>query len=240
MECNYWQVAVAKLSAPVSDPYAVTFSTLPQHFALVANMDSLCRMANLLPTGNFEDELGRIMNLGWKFYIHRRSPPDPDSPEDVRAEAKLSRDKHCEGKYSLHLAATAIDPEMPPEQIETPPGWITTPEMTVEPGMLLRLHGRVLVPTPIRGSPDGLLIIDSLGEPLAARIVHAGWNGRSLRADRVADGSRTLSITFALSGLGEVWIDDLTVEPIAPRDPAARPPNRLLDPAALCRLPLFR
>ena len=106
--------------------------------------------------------------------------------------------------------------------------------------MLLRLHGRVLVPTPIKGSPDGLLIIDSLGgEPLADRIVHAPeW--KEFTAYRVADGSRTLSITFALSGLGEVWIDDLTVEPIAPRDPAARPPNRLLDPAALRRLPLFR
>ncbi|HEY1602516.1 MAG TPA: hypothetical protein VGG64_23130 [Pirellulales bacterium] len=232
MERDYWLAATAKLGSPVSNPYAVAFATLPQHFSLVENVDGARRMKNLLPEGNFED-LGRAINAaGWKHYQH---PLD-----GVREEAEISQAKFCEGKHSLRMAAKAIDPEAPPDQIETPPGWITSPVLTVEPGTLLRLHGRVLVPAPIKGSPDGLLIIDSLGgEALAERIVHApDW--KEFIAYRVADASRGLTLTFALTGLGEVWIDDVTIEPVLPRTAApgsTRPPA---DPAANRRLPLLR
>jgi len=234
MERDYWTAGVTKLATPVASPYAVTFATLPQHYALMANVDGARRMANQLPEGNFED-LGRAINAGWKHYQH--------PPEGVREDAELSQVKRYEGKHCLRLAATAIDPEFPPDQIETPPGWITSPPINVEPGTLLRLRGRVLIPTPIKGSPDGLLILDSLGgEALAERVTHAPeW--KEFTAYRVADATRSFTLTFALTGLGEVWIDDVTIEPIIPRGtaPAAGigsgPP---VNPAAGRRFPFFR
>ena len=230
MEHDYWTNAVAKL-APVSSPYAVMFATLPQHFSLITNVESARRMANQLPEGNFED-LGRAINAGWKHYQH--------PPEGVREEAELSKDQYFEGKHSLRLAATAIDPEAPPDQLETPPGWITSPPINVEPGTLLRLHGRVLVPTRIKGSPDGLLILDSLGgETLAERIAHApDW--KEFTAYRIADNSRTFTVTFALTGLGEVWIDDVTIEPVAPRNGPTAGVGLPTNPAAGRRFPFLR
>ena len=126
MERDYWTTAVAKLS-PVSSPYAVQFATLPMHFGLITSVESAQRAANQLPEGDFED-LGRAINAGWKHYQH--------PPEGVREEAELSKDKYFEGKHSLRLSATALDPETPPDQLETPPGWITSPAIRVEPGTI--------------------------------------------------------------------------------------------------------
>ncbi len=234
MERDYWTAAVTKLATPVASPYAVTFATVPQHYALMANVDGARRMANQLPEGNFED-LGRAINAGWKHYQH--------PPEGVREDAELSQVKRFEGKHCLRLAAMPLDAEFPPDQIETPPGWITSPPINVEPGTLLRLHGRVLIPTPIKGSPDGLLILDSLGgEALAERVTHAPeW--KEFTAYRVADATRSFTLTFALTGMGEVWIDDVTIEPIIPRATTATPAlesGAPANPAAGRRFPFFR
>ncbi len=207
------------------------FATLPQNFSLITNVETARRMANQLPEGDFED-LGRAINAGWKHYQH--------PPEGVREEAELSKDKCFEGKHSLRLAATALDPEAPPDQLETPPGWITSPPINVEPGTVLRIHGRVLVPTPIKGSPDGLLILDSLGgEALASRVTVApDW--KEFTAYRIADGARTFTLTFALTGLGEAWIDDVSIEPVAPRNAPTAGVAAPLNPSAGRRFPFFR
>jgi hypothetical protein len=230
MERDSWLAGTARLGTPVTSPYAVMFATLPQHFALLENIEASRRAANLLPEGNFED-VGRAINVGWKHYQH--------PPEGVLADAQLS-DKHCQGKHSLRLSATPIDPEAPPEQIETPPAWITCPPQRVEPGTLVRLHGRVLVQRPIKGSPDGLLIIDSWGgEALALRMNEApDW--QEFTAYRVAEASRPLTVTIALTGLGEAWIDDVSVEPIAPRSAGARGGVLPTSPSAARGLPFTR
>ena len=56
------------------------------------------------------------------------------------------------------------------------------------------------------------MIFDSLGgEALADRIGHTtGWQQFALY--RVAPQSGTMNVTFALSGLGEAWIDDVYVQ----------------------------
>ncbi|HEY2837804.1 MAG TPA: hypothetical protein VGJ26_01555, partial [Pirellulales bacterium] len=122
-------------------------------------------------------------------------------------------------------------PTTVPAQIETPPVWITTPPIPLEPGTLVRLHARVLVPAPIVGSPDSLLILDSLGGEALAERVSSSANWKEWNAYRMVDSSGTSTITFALSGLGEVWIDDVSIEPLVaarpggPAAPPATPPD---------------
>ncbi len=102
MERDYWSTSTAKLGSPVRSPFAVTFSTVPDHVALMTSVDGSRRMANLLPDGNFED-LGHAINAaGWKHFQH--------PPQGVHAGASFSPAKHCEGKHSLWLTATADDP----------------------------------------------------------------------------------------------------------------------------------
>ena len=76
------------------------------------------------------------------------------------------------------------------------------------------IHGWVHVPAAITGSVDGLLILDSMtGEPLAERIGETpGW--REITLYRMAPHSGQLVLTFALSGLGEAWLDDVTVRKV--------------------------
>jgi hypothetical protein len=90
--------------------------------------------------------------------------------------------------------------------------WITTPAVPVEPGQVVRIHGWVNVPAAITGSVDGLLVIDSLaGIDLAERIDKtAGW--REFILFRAVEQSGPMTVTFALSGLGEVRLDDVAIE----------------------------
>ena len=52
-------------------------------------------------------------------------------------------------------------------------------------------------------------------------------------AYRMVDASGTATITFALSGLGEVWIDDISIEPLVVATPAG-PAGRSAGVAAPC------
>ena len=76
------------------------------------------------------------------------------------------------------------------------------------------IRGRVRIVAPINGSIDGLMIIDSYGgEALAERFGDTGgWKEFVLY--RVATSADPLTVTLALTGLGEADIDDLTIRPI--------------------------
>jgi hypothetical protein len=86
--------------------------------------------------------------------------------------------------------------------------------VAVHAQQLISIRGFVRVPTPIAGSIDGLLILDSIGgESLAERIGETkGW--REFVMYRVAPSEGPFVVTFALSGLGDAWIDDVSVAPV--------------------------
>jgi hypothetical protein len=70
------------------------------------------------------------------------------------------------------------------------------------------------------------------GEPLAERVQQtAGWQEFTLY--RVAPQRGRVAVTFALSGFGEAWIDDVTMQPIrlgaigGPRPAVTRLPGPL-------------
>ncbi len=91
---------------------------------------------------------------------------------------------------------------------------ITTPPLTPPAGKLVEIAARVMVPAPITGSVDGLLVFDSLGGPALAERVGVTRDWRRLVLHRIvpADSAgEPLVVTFALSGLGEAWIDDVSV-----------------------------
>ena len=84
--------------------------------------------------------------------------------------------------------------------------------MQVEAGQIVCIHGWVQVPVPITASTDGLLVVDSIsGEALADRIGQTkGW--RQFALYRVAPQSGPVCVTFALSGIGEAWLDDVAIQ----------------------------
>jgi hypothetical protein len=116
----------------------------------------------------------------------------------------------------MRLTARADDPENPPAMIETPPIWLTTPALPVQAGQIVWIHGSVYIPAPITGSVDGLMVIDSLGgEDLAERIDKTeGWGQFTLL--RAVDRSGPMTVTFAMSGLGEARLDDIAIQVMEP------------------------
>jgi hypothetical protein len=207
LERSYWEQELANAS-PVASPLSAHVGTLGEHRALLRRFRSGQLGANRLAAGDCED-VGRMKTAGWRMSMHRAP--------GVEASADVIIGNARSGNYSLRLQALSSDPNAPPDLVESPPIWVTTPNVKAAAGETLRIHGWVRVPAPITGSVDGLLIFDSLGGPALADRVDAtpGWQEFTLF--RVVGGSgptTEVSVTFALSGLGEVWLDDVTIESV--------------------------
>lgn len=210
LERAHWEAAVHKLPSPVMSPAAVSFRTLPWHLGLMDFIATAQPAGNQLPGGDFED-LGAMLQAGWCHY--QRATPG------VHSESNLAPAAAHSGGLGLRLAAHSAERGNVSILIESPPVWITSPAVQVEPGAVVGIQGWVQVPTAITGSVDGLMILDSLtGEPLAERIDETtGWKQFTLY--RVAPQSGQMAVTFALSGLGEALIDDVTIQVLWPSAP---------------------
>ncbi|MBN1910976.1 MAG: hypothetical protein JW818_14620 [Pirellulales bacterium] len=206
-----WEKAVHAIRSPISSPATVCFSTLPWHWNMVDQSRTWQLGQNLLAAGDFES-LAAVQSAGWHHRQH--ATPGVEAHADVVPEALHS------GSAGLRLRARPIDPNAPPTLVETSPLWVITPPIPVQTGTLVRIHGWVHLPTPIVGSVDGLVIFDSMtGLDMAERIGETtGW--RSFTLYRVATQNGPLTVTFALSGLGEVWLDDLTIQSLGPAGPS--------------------
>ena len=206
LERTAWQKEVDKLPSPVSSPATVAFRTLPWQAELLASANS--KGVNQLVGGDFED-IGAMEEAGWRRFQNPAT--------GVYCDARLTPAASHSGRTGILLVARPAHAEMPDLILETPPVWFTSPAVPVEAGTLVRIHAWVRISKPITGSVDGLLVVDSLGgEPLEERIVqtHGGW--REVNLYRVAPESGSVSVTFALTGLGEVALDDVTIHTIRP------------------------
>ncbi len=221
LEREIWDAAVRRVESPVTTPVSVSFWTLPMHWELLARIGGSRLGPNRLAGGEFE-EPGTWHSKGWE--------PILPSLDGVFSEAELSPAAARSGKLGLRISAFPSDIEKPVSLVEAPPAWIRTPPIAVERHALMVIHGWVNVPRPITGSVDGLMIIESLGaEPLAQRIGQTdGWQEFTLY--RVAPQSGHLAVEFALSGIGEAWIDDVTVQSVDPGGPLASRPERFRPP----------
>lgn len=206
LERAQWSQAALSVPSPMTSPFAVSFQTLPEFWQLAAMLNSAGRGPNRLTGGDCES-LEAMLRAGWKHY--RRPQGELASAVDLSGEGAHS------GRYALRLRVTATNPAARPAIVETPPMWITTAPLLVESGELIEITGFVRVPEPITGSVDGLLIMDSLaGEVLAERVRTASdWQPFTLY--RTAPQSGNLTLTFALTGIGEAWIDDVSVQVVS-------------------------
>ena len=203
MERAAWDAAMKGRDSPVMFPGTSSFQALPWYWALIDHTRAMRPGANQLKGGDFEDLRWMVQN-GWRYFAHDAS--------GIQCAADLVSDVRHGGLRGLRLTARAETPENPPAMIETPPVRVYSPATQVEAGQIVRIHGWVNVPTAITGSVDGLMVFESLtGEEMALRIDKtAGW--REFTMYRIAPQSGPMSLTFLLTGLGEVRLDDVTVE----------------------------
>jgi hypothetical protein len=209
IERAHWEKAIASLGSPAASPLVATFGVVPYHWLLARELENRVRSRSILKQGDMET-MREVWTAGWRLYKHGQT--------GIRSMGEFSKE-HYSGKASLHLAVAAVDPDEPPSLLESPPLWLSSPELPAEAGEWFRIHGWVKVPKAVTASLDGLMIFDSLGrEPLAERIGKTeGWTEFTLY--RAAPTSEPWRLIIALTGVGDAWIDGLTVETLK-RPPA--------------------
>jgi hypothetical protein len=230
LERAQWSASIKGLLSPVSSPLATSFITLPEYWRFTQQMSAGRWGRNRLAEGDFED-LERMLFSGWQHFEHTQ--------DGVQTTAELSPVAPKAGRLSLRLAARAVDERAAAGLVETPPVWVTSPPIEFEAGTWVRISGSVYVPLAIAGSLDGLMVLDSYGgEALAERVGESSaWKPFTLF--RAAPRSGPLTVTIALTGYGEAWVDDLAIEPWLPPGAPVEPPF-VEDRSAMTRLPPVR
>ncbi len=199
------------VSLPVED----RFVAMPSRATVAQTLSSSHWGENRLPAGDCEN-LRQMVQAGWR---HVEFPQ-----QGLTTEVQLSSQLPHSGRTSLHLAAGKSPDSAAPALVETPPVWVETAAVPVKAGDLLQIQGWVRVPQAVQGSVDELLVFDSIGGPdLALRFSPTGsW--RRFIIYRAAPQAGQVSVTFAVTGMGEAWIDDVTIQTVgaAPRNHPSR------------------
>ena len=193
-----WKQTVAVMPSPISSPLCTSFSLLPFHIEFARR--PMNWSVNMLPGGDFED-LQHLLRSGWRQQRH--APPDTFISVDL-----LNSEPHS-GRSALSIQVRAAQSD---QRFEEPwPVVLTSAPVAVRAGRLYRISGWVKVPHYIKGSQDGLFIYDSMtGHALGERIISTrGWQAFTLY--RMSPREGPLTVTFAMTGSGEVWIDDVTI-----------------------------
>jgi hypothetical protein len=209
-----WSEVAGSLPSAAVLPLAARYTTLPECAAVFPRLAAATGGENLLAGGEFED-LDALRRVGWR-HTQFTQPA-------VVSDVALSPEGPHGGGHALRLRAVPQVGQEPPTILEAPPAWIVSAPVAMEPGTMVEIRGFVRVPRPIVGSVDGLLIVDSLGgEALAERVGQTrGWQQFTLY--RVAPRGGNLTVTFALSGIGEALVDDVTIRAIRLAPPESAP-----------------
>ncbi len=200
-----WERGIVATGSLVAGPLATSDATLAEHWRFIEALGGVAAGENLVSGGGME-RIDDLAGAGWRHFALPQG--------DLRTTVEISRSEPAAGSASLRMRAEAADAAAAPDVVETPPVWVTTPPITAPTGKLLEIEARVWVPQPIKGSVDGLLVFDSLGGPaLAERVGRtSGW--RRLVLYRIVPeeaAGEPVTVTFALTGMGEARIDEVAV-----------------------------
>jgi hypothetical protein len=222
-----WEAAVNSLgpdSPPTASQFAVSYFTLPKHWRFRAMLEQCSPGGNKLPDGDFERADG--IPSGWRI--------QQATPEEVEGEAKVTTDRPHAGLGCLMIQVRAKAPPAPPAAANGKPAAppapptitaleptylaVSSPPVQLPPGSLVRISGWVNVPKAIEASADGALFFDTAGgEPLGVRLTEATKGWRKFTLFRRVPATGEMRVTAALTGVGTVYFDDLTIEPLNSR-----------------------
>jgi len=189
----------------MASPLATADSTLAEQWRFTEALVAAVPGTELLAGGGME-RVDDLAGGGWRHFAQEQA--------EIRTSVEIARDRRFTGTGCLRLAAKAVQADDAPIVVETPPVWITTPPLAAPAGKLLEISARVWVPKPIKGSVDGLLVFDSLGGPALAERIGATRDWARLALYRIVPAEAAgepLVVTFALTGMGEALVDDVSV-----------------------------
>lgn len=213
-----WEEAANSLgpdAPPTASQYAVNYFTLPKHWKFRALLEQASAGGNRLNDGDFEHS--DSIPAGWRV--------QQVTPDEVEGDIRITPDQPHDGRHCLKIQVRAKQPTGP----NAPPAGqisileptyvaVTSPPVQLPPGSIARISGWINVPQGIGASADGAMAFDTAGgEPLGIRLTSPtkGWRRFVLYRQVPANG--TVQLTAALTGVGTVCFDDLSIEPLSIR-----------------------
>jgi hypothetical protein len=146
----------------------------------------------------------------------------PPLLDPVKASVARIQENPHSGLQCVRLAVKATDPARVPAALERTFIALHSPAVRLPAGSLVRVSAWIKLPANITASVDGALFYDSAGgEPLAIRLTgKMRWKRFSLYRRVPASGQ--IHATVAMTGIGEVCVDDMKIEPLEQSASAGR------------------
>jgi hypothetical protein len=202
----HWEDATKGLSVPQSSPFATSFAMLPKHWRLMQQIQTGQFGPDLVSAGDFESA-DALAAGGWRQVSN--------AGHELDLKATLSSQGPHRGSRSLHLQVKpSNDAELPATLDPTLAALVSRP-IAVAAGDVLRIRFWLRIPTAIQGSVDGALIYDSLGGQALAVNHSDPLEWKQFTLYRVATRADQFTITLGLTGIGDMYVDDLVVEKLA-------------------------
>ena len=186
----------------VSTPFLKHYGLLPVHLKMFSRLAGGTWGPNSLTAGGFEN-LEQMTKAGWKN--HR------DESDQLTTKVELSQQAAFNGTYGLKLTTFANNNL--PVQIQTKPIWISSAPVSIKAGQLVRIHGFAKLPR-MAESFEGLLITDSIGRDSLVTRIQPKQDWQEFTIYRAAKRNGELSVTFAVTGIGEAMVDEVTIRTI--------------------------
>ncbi len=165
--------------------------------------------------GDLED-LAAMRQAGWRNWER--------SPDWLRSNVALTADQPRQGRSCLRMT-TQVDAagnsisdasghQTGRRWMDQPPVWVSTPPMHFAPGTRIVIRGWARMLTEPTHSLEGALVYDSLAGPELGTRVQASTRWQPFSMLRVVDTSGEVTLTLALTGIGQVDWDGLSVREI--------------------------
>ncbi|MCI0361503.1 MAG: hypothetical protein L0211_23720 [Planctomycetaceae bacterium] len=205
---GHWEQTAGEFPSPAASPCLAQFTSLPLHWEVARRMQQGQFGPNEQAAGDMES-LDAMLGAGWRQ--ERRPPPG------VKCDVSLSLQNPRSGRSALRMQAWIDDAKAAPHVLDEPVVLVTSSPVPVRQGQIVRVHAWVHVPKPLTGSLDGLVVFDSVGGPELGDRVRTTQGWRELTLYRAVGQTGQMQVTFALTGLGEGWVDDLAVSVLDPQ-----------------------
>lgn len=213
IERNFWLAATRnEITRPVT-PLSTTFYDMPAYLELYDKLVSgkLQPLGNNLIAGGDMENQETFQNGGWRVFVEESalagsvvldgySPETDTSPDGVKRPA---------GRVlKLKVVPKPGYENKIPQQTETATVSVET-AFNAKMGQMICFQGWIKIPEELSNSVDGVEIYDDQGgRGLALRFKKAmGWTRFAFYRLSVNDGP--MRIRIAMSGVGEVWLDDV-------------------------------
>lgn len=215
-ERRAWENGVKAEGSMVASPLTASDTALAEEWHFVSARAAVVQGPELLRGGGME-RIDDLSTGGWRHFARKHS--------DITTGLEVSLTKPASGQGCLRMTARPASKDDPPIVVETPPLWVTTPPLQVPAGKLIEITAQVHVPKPLGGTVDGLFVFDSLGGPALGERVASTKSWRRLVLHRIVPAElagEPVTVTFALTGLGEAFVDDVSIRTVD-RGSAAAP-----------------